>query len=222
MKLLIKPLSLWVAYTLTKPDSIQTMLPSNLMLAPVRLLSTDAALNASPKLLFNSYDVSSTWMKGHRLDIQTFAVDQRENTVHLVVLDCVSNVPMWDPTNGLQKGNANVMRKRVKDEYGTLVIKKRGDVKFKVQGPFQGDEIVPDRKFIVDANKECYFGDSFPGYKMDFDEDMIMGPVIRMPLKNVKKNSLWVKYRSSRPSHVFVHKKAMTFDVRVPELWYTS
>jgi hypothetical protein len=222
MKLLIQPLSLWVAYTLTKPDAIQNMLPSNLVLAPVRLLSTDSALQASPKLLFNSYDVSSTWMEGHRLDIQTFAVDPCKNTVHLVVLDCVSNVPMWDPVNGLQKGNANVKRTRVRNEYGALVISQQGNVTFNVKGDFQGVEIVPDRKFVVDANRECYFGDSYPGYKMRFDDDMIMSPVLRMPLNSVKKNSLWRRYRSIRPSHVFVHQKTMIFDVSVPDLWYTS
>lgn len=93
--MIIRPLSLWVAYTLTNPSAIQRRLPDNLRLAPVRLLSTDSKVAApSPKLLFNSYDVSSTWMKGHRLDIQTFAVGVHKDTVHLVVLNRIECVRM--------------------------------------------------------------------------------------------------------------------------------
>lgn len=217
--MLIRPLSLWVAYTLTSPSAVQRRLPDNLKLAPVRLLSTDSHVAApSPKLLFNSYDVSSTWMKGHRLDIQTFAADVHKDTVHLVVLDCVSNVQMWDPQNGIRRANAVVSRRRAGEDFGRLCISRRKKTLFEVEGCMYNETNIPDREFIVDANRECYFGNTFPGYKMSFDEEEIMRPVRRLPLSSVKTNALWKSVRSKRPSHAFVHTGPMTFDVKVPEM----
>lgn len=220
MRLLIRPFSLWVAYSLTKPSEIQKMLPSNLALAPVRLLKEEST-PVVPKLLFNSYDVSSTWMNGHRVDIQTFALDRRKKTVHLVVLDCLSNVPMWDPVYGVRKGNSNVLRRRDKNDFGSVQIKKGKQLMFDVNGSSIRKDVLPDKTFVVDANRECYFGNCFPGYKMRFDEDAVMGPVYNMNVRSVICNNMWNEYRKQTPSHVFVHKAQMTFDIHVPELWYS-
>jgi hypothetical protein len=156
------------------------------------------------------------------MEIQTFAFDPNKNTVHLVVLDCLSDVPMWDPVNGIQGGNIDVVRKRVKDDFGSIILKRKNDVHFHVNGSLCSTQVVPDRTFVVDANKECYFGNSYPGYKLTFDEDAIMGPVRCLPLNSVTSNTLWEECRSSKPSHTFVHQTPMVFDVDVPELWYGS
>ena len=222
MRLQIQPLSLWVAYTITRPDAIEQMLPPNLRLASTRILSEDTSYSSpAPKLLFNSYDVASTFMRGHRLDIQTLAYDEDKKTIHLVLLDCLSNTFIWDPLNGVRSGNAHVKRKHTKKRFGPLSIARRGVPQLEVEGTM-GDALVePDRKFIVDANRECYFANVSAGYKMTFDEDAIMAPVKCLPLASVSTNKLWKSYRSPRPSHVFVHTMPMTFDVAVPELWYS-
>lgn len=226
MRLHIRPLSLWVAYTLTDPVALQNMLPPNLKLAPTRLLSTDAASPSAPKLLFNSYDVSSTFMKGHRLDIQTMAMDRETKTMHLVVLDCLSNVAMWDPSKGLQASNAQVRRRHTPESFGQVKITQRNRQPpcFLVHNTTSSSSspIVPDFRFVVEANRECYFGDARPGYKMRFDEAQVMHPVRKLALSSVKHNTLWKSVRSPRPSHAFVHTSRMTFDVDVPELWYSD
>ena len=219
MKLTIRPLSLWVAYTLTNPNEVEKLLPKDLFLAPAGLLQTDSNNLPSKKLLFNAYEVSSTFMNGHRLEVQTLAVNPKKGSFHLVVLDCYSNAPSWDPKNGLVGPTARIERKRLPSTFGKLAFLENGREVFAVSGDLE-ESTYPESSFVVEANRECYFGDSEPGYKMSFDESNVMQPVRKMRLSSVMKNNLWKKWRSSKPSHVFVHTSAMEFDVKVPELWY--
>lgn len=222
MRLLVRPLSLWVAYTLTSPKEVARLLPEGLVPAPARLLCSDTGIPPSPKLLFNAYEVSSTFMRGHRLEIQTLALDTRYNTLHLVVLDCLSNAPSWDPSKGVYPPNSGVVRKRVPPDFGTISFTdpSSGDPLFKVEGSLSSEDTTPESSFVVEANRLCYFGNSSQGYHMTFDEKKVTSPVRRLSLSSVRNNELWKGCRSRRPSHVFAHTGSMEFDVHVPELWY--
>ena len=111
MRLHIHPSSLWIAYGIRRPSEVQARLPANLRLASVPLYANDK--RPSPKLLFNAYDVTSEprYMHGHRIDVQTIAYDTRRHTVHLVVLDCITDAAHWDPSAGIRMfGNARCSR----------------------------------------------------------------------------------------------------------------
>ena len=62
------------------PSKIQNMLPANLKLTNVRIYGSDVPM---PKLLFNSYDVESQWMRGHRFN---YAITEQK-TIH-IILSC--------------------------------------------------------------------------------------------------------------------------------------
>lgn len=222
MRMSVLPGSLWVAYVLTQPAKVQRMLPPDLELAPVRLLEGDAS--GVPRLLFNSYDVSSHWMKGHRCDVQVFARHRITRTPHLVVLECWSNTMLWNPRDGVRFPNAEVHRRRARRDpldFGLLTMRARGEapVSFCVQGRMEPQGVSPDRTFVVEANRECFFGTEPEGLKMRFDEDQLLSEVRCLPRGAVKTNTLWSEVRASRPSHVFVHARAMNFDVTIPDTW---
>ena len=223
MRLTVQPFSLWVAYAITAPRAVQRLLPDHLRLSPTKLLSTDRT--SSCKLLFNSYDVtSSPWMKGHRVEVLTMAFDPSEKTHHLVILDCLSNVASWDPVNGVQPANAQVKRRRMRSDatdFGRLEIVKDGVTQLEVAGKTVPPYVVPDRRFVVDANRKCYFKNFPMGIDMTFQDESVMTPVLRLPRSSVRRNALWQAVRSPRPSHTFVHTREMGFDVKVPDLWYT-
>ena len=89
---------------------------------------------------------------------------------------------------------------------------------FAIQGT-NGQLALPNKVFIVDANRKCYFGNHSVGYNMSFQEAQLMKPV-RM-LKNVKiENTLWTRFRRDTPSHTFYHEQPMTFHVHLPDMWY--
>jgi hypothetical protein len=232
MRLRVHPLSLWLAYGVRDPRRLQALLPPELELEPVRLLADDAPSSVVPRLLFNAYDVSSTWMSGHRVDIQTLAVHRTRRTPHLVVLDVVTDAMHWDPVRGLQAPNAVVSRPaadpspangRGGNAYTLRVVHRRPaatrDALLDVRGRLEARAIAPDRRFVVDANRACYFGNDSLRVSMDFQADAIMHPVRLLARPHVT-NELWRSWRHAHPSHAFVHERAMDFKVKVPGLWY--
>jgi hypothetical protein len=234
MRLRIHPLSLWLAYGVRNPRRLQGLLPPELELAPVRLLADDTPPFVAPRLLFNAYDVSSTWMTGHRVEVQTLAVHRIKRTPHLVVLDVVTDAMHWDPVNGLQSPNAVVSRPALapgptphgadaRRAYALRVVHRRPatsrDAVLDVRGWLEARAVAPDRRFVVDANRACYFGNSSLRMPMHFQADALMHPVRRLARPHVT-NELWRSWRHPRPSHVFVHERAMDFKVNVPGLWY--
>ena len=221
MRLSIRPLSLWVAYTLTSPQAVTRLLPEGFVPAPTRLLMEDSGMMPSPKLLFNAYEVSSTFMKGHRLEVQTLAYDTKRKSLHLVVLDCFSNAPSWDPGKGVYSSNARVERRRAPRDFGSISFSDTsGAPLFQVEGSLDERTCTPEPSFVVQGNRVCYFRNSSRGYPMTFDEESVLQPVRKLCLSTGIKNELWRGCRSPRPSHVFAHTEAMEFDVQVPELWY--
>lgn len=219
MRLRIRPHSLWLAYAVRDVRRLNTLLPPDLSVAPVRFYANERV--AAPRLLFNAYAVDSVWMRGHRVDVQTLAVHRKHRTVHLVVLDCVSDAMLWDPARGLAPPNAAVVD-APSSSSGAYRLEMRGTeggALLSVSGALAPRSRVPDRRFVVDANRACYFGTSPARFDMDFDADAIMGPVRALARPRVT-NALWRRHRAERPSHAFVHERGMTFRVHVPALWY--
>lgn len=220
MKLRILPGSLWLAYGIVNKEYVQSCLPERLALAPLRIFRGDDA--EEPKLLFNCYDVdASPWMKGHRVEIQTLAVDRETLHPHLVILDVLSDTMMWDPCHGVRKGNALVARDPVappRDLSLRIVDRRRGRPLLSVQGQ-TGRKRDPDRRFVVDANRACYFGTHPIAYPMEFDEKSVRSPVRTLNRLRID-NRLWEDVRRTLPTHAFYHEQPMDFSVHVPELWY--
>lgn len=225
MRLTISPGSLWLGYEATHTKELQALLPDHLTLARgVKLFGKETPM--SPRLLFNAYHVRSPWMQGHRVDVQTLARDRCTGTLHLVVLDCVSDTFTWDPVQGVRGANARVVHRQRRTSqseapFGPLVVRElyRDTPCLQVSGRVGTSDVVPDERFVVEANRVCYFGNVDTGYHMTFDEQAVMAPVRRLRDVNAS-NTLWEHYRRSRPSHAFVHTRSMTFDVSVPDLWY--
>lgn len=217
MRLQIRPPSLWLAYDLTRPDIVAKMLPEHLTLASVPLLRTDRC--NGPKLLINAYDVSSLWMNGHRVEVQTIAKDTRRNTIHFVILQCLSNVNQWDPLDGVQTSNAVCRRRHTDTTFDLSVTSKDKLGSFNVTGTYARDDTAVSRRFVVDANLECYYRTHPDPFPLTFDEDEVLHPVRRLTSVAIQ-NTLWSRVRKLRPSHVFVHRRPMTYRVDVANLWY--
>lgn len=217
MRLDIAPKSLWLAYDLTRPKDLAALLPPHLDLASVLLLDSDT--QRRPKLLFNAYDVSSQWMNGHRVDVQTVGIHRTRRTLHLVVLDCLSDTLMWNPRHGLQLANARCTRPASRQDFSLSVRDPSRRTGLDVRGDL-GDTVPIRHRFVVEANRLCYFAGHNRTFPMRFDEASIARPVRTLSLSRAK-NSLWSAWRSKEPTHAFVHEHPMSFDVEVPSSFLT-
>ena len=113
-------------------------------------------------------------------------------------------------------------RRRGAHSQAHSMVSQGGEPRLRVESKaWKGDPRSPDARFVVDANRACYFGTHPRAYGMSFSESAVMHPVRSLPLSSVKHNELWKSIRSPRPSHAFVHTVPMVFDVQVPELSYT-
>ena len=223
MRLLVRPYSLWLAYDITQPNKISKMLPPHLELTSVPILQRDQLW--APKLLMNAYDVESLWMRGHRVEIQTIARDKNKHTTHFVVLQCLSNVNLWDPIRGLAPSNARCVSKHTSSSFHLKVSTKGQDFTYEnrevlcVSGNLCEDKENVSKKFVVDSNRQCYYGSYPRPFSLSFDERQVLQPVRCLASTGIV-NTLWSTVRKARPSHAFVHDQSMTYDVDVTELWY--
>ena len=78
----ILPYSLWIAYDVKNHNDLQKLLPPNTKLSNVKIF--DDELVTTPKLLFNSYSVDSSFMKGKRCEVLTVAESRKGK--HFVIL----------------------------------------------------------------------------------------------------------------------------------------
>lgn len=212
MRLRVLPNSVWVAYTLTRPDLVRKLLPPSLELAAGPLLSDEVASMRTPKLLFNAYQVDSSWMRGTRLEVLVLARHRASKRHHFCVLDCLTDTLQWDPVGGVQGANA---RAAVRHAPGRT----RVDVRTRVH-VFAVDAvhcrprpIAPT--FAVEANEACYFRNTDVPYPMRFDVREVCAPVRELAPAKPVQNTLWADVRSRYPSHLFVHPHSMTYDVDV-------
>lgn len=214
MRMNILPGSLWLAYTITSRPAIQSLLPTSLELSSCSLLQDDASSFPTPKLLFNVYTVDAgLTMQGVRTDVLTLARHRRDNTMHLVVLDCLTNTLQWNPIDGVKGPNAYCKQTTKRDNASSWIVRTRKNLIMVDAIPAKQRDI--DWTFAVEANLACYFQDVDRAYTMSFDEDEIMQPVRMLsPTRHVI-NTVWHKHRSRKPSHVFCHEHPMHFDVHV-------
>lgn len=217
MRLHILRGSLWLAYDIVNPSTITRLLPTELKLADVPLLGDDSCDDTThvPKLLFNAYGVTSNWMNGYRVDIQTIAKHRNDGTLHLVVLDCITNTLQWDPCNGVQWPNARVYHPPIHADVSVCVhARKTPSRKLIVHGTL-GEMRPIDTRFAVEANRVCYFRNTSSGFPMRFDETHVARPVRTLLLDRIQ-NDFWKEYRSDEVTHAFVHESPMEFDIEVP------
>eukprot|EP00966_Prymnesium_polylepis_P164855 3811629-Prymnesium_polylepis.2 len=179
------------------------MVPTGLEVAKVSPLD---GVRPREMLLFNAYEVKSApWMRGSRVDIQTFVRNKETGTAHLMVLDVLTDTRSWDPINGLTGPNYVVTMK----ESPGIDVHFDGVDRFCVKGR-PGNLIYPNYTFIVEANRKCYFGNFRKGYTMDFKEEEIMQPVTE--LHNVKiENTCWKEFRGGFIT-AFKHNTPMEFE----------
>jgi hypothetical protein len=212
MRLTVLPNSLWIAYTLTRPEQVQRRLPPETRLVSLPLLADESV--STPKLLFNVYDVSSNWMHGTRLEVVTLVQREREGTVHFCVLDCFTNTLQWDPERGIRLGNAKITRPSPGGDQYTLQIRSRYE--HLLLRARHGLVRPVHARFAVDANRVCYFGNSSRPFAMAFDDLQILQPVRDLVATELV-NTYWADVRESDPSHLFLHPHAMDFWVDVDE-----
>lgn len=213
MRMTIAPGSLWLAYTLTSRPAIQSLLPPSLELSSCSLLRDDVSSFPTPKLLFNVYTVDAGLsMQGVRADVLTLARHRRHHTMHLVILDCLTNTLQWNPVDGVRGPNAHC-KHAYRPTDATWTVRTSRDLLLVDAAPARRRDV--DWTFAVEANLACYFQDVDRAYAMDFDEDQIMRPVRVLRPKRHIVNTFWREHRSKRPSHVFCHEHPMDFHVRV-------
>ena len=212
MRLRVLPNSVWVAYTLTRPGAVRPLLPPALELASGPLLDDEVATVRSPKLLFNAYQVESSWMRGTRLEVLVLARHRATKRYHFCVLDCLTDTLQWDPIEGVQRPNA---RSAVRHAPGRA----RVDVRTR-RHAFAVDALHRRARplaptFAIEANEACYFRNTDVAYPMRFDAREVGAPVRELAPTRPVLNTLWADVRSPYPSHLFVHPHAMTYDVDV-------
>ena len=209
----IAPGSLWVAYTLTNRNLVQSMLPASLELTACPLLDDDRTSFPAPKLLFNAYRVDSgIWMQGMRTDVLTLGRHRQTGTTHLVMLDCITDAMQWDPIHGVQRPNARYYRPGVRrGDFSIGIASGRNRLELRAR---RLQERPIHEVFAVEANLACYFQNADRPYLMTFDNHTITRPVRQLaPYEFV--NTYWTHVRSGMPSHVFCHEHPMAFDVKV-------
>lgn len=214
MKMNIASGSLWVAYTLTDPQTIQSMLPPSLRLTSCSLLDDERSTFPTPKLLFNAYRVDAgAFMQGMRTDVLTLAQNRRTGKRHLVMLDCLTDTIQWDPIHGVRCPNARVYEPlRVSANDFALVVTNNHNL-FRLRATRSVERPI-NNVFAVEANLACYYKTSDEAYPMSFDNDTISRPVRQLnPYDHV--NTYWCHVRSPFPSHTFCHEHPMTFDVKI-------
>ena len=206
--------SLWVAYTALNTGRLQSYLPAHLQLTSSPLFADSS--DRQPKLLFNAYSVESQWMRGHRIDVQVLARHRNRGTLHLVVLDCLSDTLLWDPEQGVRMPNSGraLLRASTLKYKFEMRAKHTQTSLLAVEGLKSFTPTKIGKRFAVDANRACYFGTYPSAFRLHFNESSIAQPVRRLVDAHVC-NSLWRNWRCEAPSHVFIHDHPMDFDVDV-------
>ncbi len=212
MQLKILPNSLWLAYSIVNPKDIQSMLPCHMQLGRIPLLQDDKF--PEPKLLFNAYDISSKWMNGQRIDIQTVAINKKTQKAHLVILDVVTNTLQWNPSSGITSANAYFAKPKCKENDFTLKVRSSNRKNFLNVKAKRHKKSRIAWKFAVQANEECFYRDFSEPFEMTFDDKNIMTPVRLLDITEAE-NSYWKDFRSTNPTHAFIHEQTMIFDVDV-------
>lgn len=207
----ILPGSLWLAYTLTRPGKIESMLPTGLSLARAPLLGGERVQR--PKLLFNAYEVESPWMRGTRVDVLVMAQHQRTRAMHLVMLDCFSDTLRWNPVDGVQRANA--FRTRALGRAPFELYVRNYKHRFLIRADVE-QQCPVDWRFAVEANRECYWRGTSSPFAMTFNESNVALPVQRLARLECT-NTMWSDVRLPLPSHSFVHPHVMDFDVKVDD-----
>ena len=215
MKLNILPNSLWVAYTLKDTDTVSNIIPKHLELAKISPLS---GIPADEMLMFNAYGIKSRWMKGHRIDIQTFARDKKHGTPHLVILDVITDTMNWDPVNGITSPNAYIKYSSNNFTAVSLSNILRPIPCFSISGNSFNTRTL-NYDFAVNANRKCYYRDVPVGYEMTFEEQEIMKDVIDFNNLQIT-NTLWEEVRKSNPEVVFMHQQPMDFTVKISPIFF--
>lgn len=229
LPLTVRAGSLWIAYD--AKSSLQAFLPDHLKICPVSLLEGDAP---KKKLLFNSYSLTSDFMRGNRLEVVTVAQEKRTGDKCFVILDCYTDTLRWNPQRGIQVPNAMSTlsptpfnmdtrlyyetRPTVLDKTPKRLVHKyswegRGaETKrsvWEVEGTTTPNKRKVTREFVVDSNRKCYFANSKRRMPLTFDEEEVSKPVT--VLRNVTvRSDLWSSHRSSL-THSFVHTDEMRY-----------
>ena len=203
IQLTIKPFSLWLSYNIAQPHKIQEMLPEGMKLAKVKIFEEDK--HATHKLMYNCYNLDSFWMKGARLEIMTIA--KKENQLHFVVLDCITNTMQWNPIDGIEGPNGVIRFNYKNEKLNYNVLRQKEFLDF--TGIALGLTNIT-RDFAVESNYDCYFKNADFPVSLKFNEEQIMEPVRKLRLLNIK-NDFWSEFRYKKPSHVFFHEHPMVF-----------
>lgn len=211
MRLTILPGSLWIAYTLTSPNALDSLVPEHTRVAPTRLLKHDAQTH---RLLVNAYQISAPYMRGTRVDVQTLVENRRTGRKHLVIVDVLTDTMHWNPRDGILPPNARCAMSPQAARFCRL-----GGAMLDVTIHANRGKRAVDHGFVVEANRKCYFRDCRPGLEMTFDEKHVAMPVSL--LHATVENTMWTDVRGQKPTHVFRHNQQMTFDVQLPTsvLW---
>lgn len=206
----ILPYSLWIAYDVKNQNSLQKLLPPNTKLANVKIF--DDELVTSPKLLFNSYSVDSSFMKGKRCEVLTIAESKKGK--HFVVLDCLTNTFDWNPSDGIKIANSNndILYSRTNRELKHRVVS--GKRKLFVKGT-SGVQKKISKSFVVEPNKNCFYRNMPLNFYMTFDIEQVSKNVVKLTDMTLE-NSFWENFRG-KMTHCFYHEQEMTYTVTVKD-----
>ena len=159
-------------------------------------------------------------LRGRRADARPPRRDQRARTrptpgaVRFVVLDCLSDTLRWD----LATASKGERARRLLPHGPALPARGRGDGAVRRErGWRRRGRTAPNApSVLVRSGRQPRVllwtrASRFPAVQ----RDNVLRPVRALRGFSVA-NTLWRDVRSARPSHVFVHPHAMTFDVDVP------
>lgn len=208
LKLRVLPYSLWLAYDIKNFNYINSLLPTNTELANIKLLQNDVL--ASPKLMFNAYTLESQVMNGMRLEVVSIVKNKDTNNHHFVMFDCFTNTMDWNPIDGIKLfANAKCNFKYENDIYKLSIKNKKNEI-LSIMG--KKDKLFkPQTKFVVDANKECYYRNIPLKFPMKFERNEVTRRVRSLDFFNVT-NILWENTKGNL-THIFLHEYDMTFTV---------
>ena len=204
MPLNVKRGSLWLGYNLKNTKVIENMIPKGFKLSTCKLLCEDT--KSSKKLLYNIYNIESTFMKGTRLEVVTI-VENHKGKKSFVVLDCMSNTMHWNPQQGILLPNAFGHTSLKDDCINTHFMTTRGPFIYK--GRLLRKK-KPRRDFVIESNDNCFFKDTQVPVALHFDEKQISQSVT--VLETTHNFVIPWQFLCAERTHAFVHDFDMEYN----------
>lgn len=210
----VLPNSIWVGYRIRNETLISKRLPPDLYLSPIKIFP-----NSKPDkfVFFNFFQVNSTYLQGHRLEIVTVAHDPITNQKRFVILDYFSNTISSDPENLFKRSNSRNMNiLSIKNLLCAYLDDKYVFVGEKNRSP----NVRLSAEFALGCNHNIFYGSNTshaPNY-LTFNDNDVSNVRVFSDF-NVMTNTSWEDAIYEKPVISFYYPHQVNFKIKTHKWW---